>query len=55
MDLVRRFTADRILFGTDSPWSDQKESIAFIRNLPLKEEEKKKILWQNAADLLNLA
>ena len=54
MRIVKAFGAGRILFGTDSPWSDQKESIAFIEKLPLSDDEKKKILWQNAADLLGL-
>jgi predicted TIM-barrel fold metal-dependent hydrolase len=52
MELIRAFGADRILFGTDSPWSDQAQSLAYIRSLPLTEEEKEKILGGNAEKLL---
>lgn len=53
MKLVKTFGAEKILFGTDSPWSSQKESIDFIKNLPLTEVEKNKILGENAAKLLH--
>ena len=51
-DLARDFGADHVLFGTDSPWSDQSESLAFIRRCPLTDEEKELILGKNAAGLL---
>ena len=51
LKLVNAFTADRILFGTDCPWSSQTESIAFIRKLPVPEEAKEKILGGNAEKL----
>lgn len=50
--LVRRFGAKRILFGTDSPWSEQADSLHAIRNLPLESEEKAAILADNACRLL---
>lgn len=50
--LVRSFGAGRILFGTDSPWADQKQSLEAIRALPLTESEKAAILGENAANLL---
>ena len=46
--------ADRIIFGTDSPWSSQSESIKFIEQLPIIMEDKDKILGGNAIKLLNL-
>ena len=52
--IFRAFGADRLLFGTDSPWSPQKESLAFIEGLPLLREEKDKILGGNAEKLLGL-
>ena len=52
--MVRAFGAQRLLFGTDSPWSAQRESIAWIRALPLSEAEKDAILGGNAQRLLGL-
>lgn len=54
LKLVKAFGAEKILFGTDSPWSSQKESIDFIKNLPLTDAEKNKILGTNAEKLLKL-
>lgn len=50
--MVRCFGAERILFGTDSPWSGQKESVDWIRALPLSPSEKDAILGENARRLL---
>ncbi len=52
MTLYKIFGADKILFGTDSPWSAPDESIAFIKNLPISDADKNKILGENAAKLL---
>lgn len=52
--LVRAFGSERILFGSDSPWADQGESIRAVRALPLEEEEKRNILGANACRLLGL-
>lgn len=47
--------ADKIIFGSDWPGlTDVRGNIADIRNLPLKEESKEKILGKNAAKLLGL-
>ena len=50
--LVRAFGAQRILFGTDSPWSDQKREVEAISALPLTADEKKAIFFENAQRLL---
>ena len=52
--LVRAFGSERILFGSDSPWADQGESVRAVRALPLDEEEKQNILGANACRLLGL-
>ena len=52
--IIRKHGAGKILFGTDCPWSGQKESIARIEGLPLSEEEKALIFGENAKKLLEL-
>jgi len=52
--MVRTFGADRLLFGTDSPWDSQAEALARFRVLPLADEEKNAILGGNAQRLLEL-
>lgn len=51
---VRLFGADRILFGSDSPWQDQKASLARLRSYPLTPQELEGILGGNAARLLGI-
>jgi uncharacterized protein len=58
-DLLKRFMkshpVEKILFGSDSPWTDQKEELHFLLDLPyLSEEEKEKITGGNAIKLLEL-
>lgn len=54
LKLVEVFGADRILFGTDSPWDSQKTSIEFIKKLPISDVDKKKILGGNSEKLLGV-
>ncbi|MCR5053653.1 MAG: amidohydrolase family protein [Lachnospiraceae bacterium] len=53
LKMLYAFGADRLLFGTDSPWTDQSESKAFIEDLYISKEEKEKILGKNAERLLS--
>ncbi len=52
VELIRAFGAERVLFGTDSPWRNQKDEAEQIDALPLTKEEKDRILYQNALELL---
>ncbi len=52
LNLVDVFGSDRILFGTDSPWTDQKESLKAIEKLPLSQSDLQNILYKNAEKLL---
>ena len=54
MRLVRRHGVERVLFGTDSPWADQRACVKSMQRLPMTDAEKARILWQNAADLLHI-
>lgn len=50
--IVRNHGADKILFGSDSPWAGQKESVDWVNNLLLTVEEKENILWKNVNNML---
>ncbi|MBQ4409462.1 MAG: amidohydrolase family protein [Firmicutes bacterium] len=54
LQMAEAFGAEKLLFGTDSPWEEQAAEIAKIRALPLEENEKTAILGGNAAILLGL-
>lgn len=49
--MVRKHGADKILFGTDSPWYDQKQALEDFDNTGLNDDEKKLILGENAKRL----
>ena len=51
-DIISAFGDDKVLFGTDSPWSDQKTAIDNILKLPIADDVKEKILYKNAEELL---
>lgn len=53
-EIVKAHGADKVLFGTDSPWGEQNAQLKFIRALPLSDTEKAAITGQNAAKLLGL-
>lgn len=52
--LVRKHGADRIVFGTDSPWAAQRESVEWVRSTALTEEEKEKIFSGNMRRILDI-
>ncbi len=52
--IVEKHGADKILFGSDSPWSRADEEIKAINSLPLSQEEKEMIFHKNAERLLEL-
>mgnify|MGYP002248441757 CR=1 FL=1 len=44
VDMVRTHGTDHILFGTDSPWSDQSEALKLIRESGLNNDEIRMLL-----------
>lgn len=52
--IFKAMGSDKVLFGSDSPWSKAGEEIKAIEKLPLTKEEKDNFLWGNAKRLLNL-
>lgn len=53
-ELVRLHGVDRVLFGSDTPWSSQKKNLEWIQKCSLNPEEKTQILGENARKLLTL-
>jgi predicted TIM-barrel fold metal-dependent hydrolase len=54
VDLLGQFDEDRVLFGSDSPWTDQKEMLELTLILRMPDRGKEKMLHDNAARLLGL-
>lgn len=54
VELVRTIGTERVLFGTDSPWSDQKEAVEWLRNTFLTEEEKELIFHKNFERIIGI-
>lgn len=50
---VELFGPGRVLFGTDMPWGAVERELSYIRDLPLPEEDKARILDGNARELLD--
>lgn len=46
--IIDTFGTDKILFGSDWPWMEQKKSIDYIKSLPITEVQKEDILGGNA-------
>lgn len=49
--MMRNHGVDKILFGTDSPWYDQKQALSDIRTCGLTDEELTLVLGENARKL----
>lgn len=54
VNLVRKHGVDRILFGSDSPWFDQGETVRRLDGTSLSTDEKEAICSGNARRLLGL-
>jgi len=52
--LINFFDEDRVLFGSDSPWTDQREMVQRTEALKISDARKEKMLYKNAAALLKL-
>jgi predicted TIM-barrel fold metal-dependent hydrolase len=51
---ISHFGEDRVLFGSDSPWTDQKDMLERTMRLKIPERQKEKLFYKNAARLLRL-
>ncbi|MFO7821930.1 MAG: amidohydrolase family protein [Lentisphaeria bacterium] len=52
--MIREHGTERVLYGTDAPWRNQKADLEHFLRLPLSSTEKQQILWDNARWLLPL-
>jgi uncharacterized protein len=53
-EMILAHPADRMLFGTDSPWASQAETLRLVRALELGQERESLLLWENAHRLLGV-
>jgi len=51
--IISNHPPEYILFGTDSPWTDQHKTLSLLRDLHLGDEKEDLILRKNAVNLLN--
>lgn len=49
--MVRKHGSDKIIFGTDTPWYDQKQALMDLDEIDLNDNEKVQILGENANNL----
>lgn len=52
--IMNKHGSDKILFASDSPWSNAKNEIKRIKNLNISTEDKDNILYKNAKRLLKI-
>lgn len=53
-DMIKRHGADKVLFGSDSPWQNQGESLKYLLSLDIDDNEKSLIMYKNAKKLLHI-
>ena len=53
--IVEKHGSDKILFGSDSPWSNAKTEIEHLRSLEFSDDSVNAMLGGNASRILNLA
>jgi len=52
--IIQRHGAENILFGSDCPWGDPKAHREYVDSLPLTDNQKEMIFYNNAKRLLGL-
>lgn len=53
-ELIKMYTADRVLFGTDYPMWSHKQEFERFNKIDLTQEEREKILYKNAMKLFSI-
>jgi predicted TIM-barrel fold metal-dependent hydrolase len=49
---IKNHGSDKVLFGTDSPWTDMKDEVEAFRRLHLTDDEINAVMGGNAERLL---
>lgn len=49
---IKKLGVDSIMFGSDFPYEEFKDSVDFVKSLPLSDEDKEKILYRNAEEYI---
>lgn len=55
MTILARHPPEFLMFGTDAPWTDQKREVEKFLALPIPEDLKRRMLWENAHRFANMA
>jgi predicted TIM-barrel fold metal-dependent hydrolase len=50
--IIKKHGVERILFGSDSPWFDQGDTLRWVMQLPLKDDDLECIVGKNAINVL---
>lgn len=53
--LIEKYTADRVIFGTDYPLGDSKKEVELLRKAVTNESDLKKIMFENASKLFGIS
>ena len=53
-NIIKKHGADKVLFASDCPWASSKETYDFINSFDLSKEDKDKIFYKNALELLKI-
>lgn len=54
VEIIKKYGADKVMFGVDYPVFSPKTELQKVMNLPLTQDEKSKILYKNAANLFKI-
>ena len=52
--ILRKHGEDRILFATDSPWSDISRDVDILKSFSLDKNTEEKVFYKNAKTLLGI-
>jgi len=54
-EIIRKHSADKIVFGSDSPWASPKDIYNSLKNLNLSQNDLDKITYKNAYRILEIS